>query len=142
MRVGRAAGQTDTGRRRRQNEDAFVCEPPLFAVADGMGGAQAGELASRLAAAAIEEGGVAIQGEEGVAGVVRTANARIFEHSVRDPQSLRNLEFPAGYSANFRECLALQQIQDEEQRAVRHFVLVEHAYCVPVADGICNAPLA
>ena len=87
MRVGRAAGRTDTGRRRRQNEDAFVCEPPLFAVADGMGGAQAGELASRLAAAAIEEGGLAIQGEEGVAGVVRTANARIFEHSVRDPNA-------------------------------------------------------
>ena len=85
MRLGRAAGQTDTGRRRRQNEDAFVCEPPLFAVADGMGGAQAGELASRLAAAAIEEGALAIQGEESVAGIVRTANARIFEHSVRDP---------------------------------------------------------
>jgi serine/threonine protein phosphatase PrpC len=85
MVVGRAAGQTDTGRRRRQNEDAFVCEPPLFAVADGMGGAQAGEIASRLAAAAIEEGAHAIHGEEGVAGVVRAANARIFEHSVRDP---------------------------------------------------------
>ena len=55
MVIGRAAGLTDTGRKRRQNEDAFVCEPPLFAVADGMGGAQAGELASRLAAAAIEE---------------------------------------------------------------------------------------
>jgi protein phosphatase len=50
-----------------------------------MGGAQAGELASRLAAAAIEEGALAIQGEESVAGIVRTANARIFEHSVRDP---------------------------------------------------------
>jgi protein phosphatase len=85
MRLGRAAGQTDTGRRRRQNEDAFVCEPPLFAVADGMGGAQAGELASRLAAAAIEEGALAIRGEDSVAGIVRTANARIFEHSVRDP---------------------------------------------------------
>jgi protein phosphatase len=87
MVVGRAAGQTDTGRRRRQNEDAFVCEPPLFAVADGMGGAQAGELASRLAAAAIEENAPAIRGEEGVAGVVRAANARIFEHSVRDPSA-------------------------------------------------------
>jgi PPM family protein phosphatase len=85
VRLGRAAGQTDTGRRRRQNEDAFVCEPPLFAVADGMGGAPAGELASRLAAAAIEEGALAISGEESVAGIVRTANARIFEHSVRDP---------------------------------------------------------
>ena len=85
MVVGRSAGLTDTGRRRRQNEDAFVCEPPLFAVADGMGGAQAGELASRLAAAAIEEGGSAIEGEEGVARVVQDANARIFEHSARDP---------------------------------------------------------
>ena len=45
MIVGRAAGVTDTGRRRRRNEDALVCEPPLFAIADGMGGAQAGELA-------------------------------------------------------------------------------------------------
>ena len=44
---------TDTGRKRRHNEDAFVFEPPLFAVADGMGGAQAGELASSLAAAAL-----------------------------------------------------------------------------------------
>lgn len=85
MIVGRAAGVTDTGRRRRQNEDAFVCEPPLFAIADGMGGAQAGELASRLAAAAIEEAGAGPGDEEGVAGAVRTANARIFELSLTDP---------------------------------------------------------
>jgi serine/threonine protein phosphatase PrpC len=83
--VGRSAGLSDTGRKRRQNEDAFVCEPPLFAIADGMGGAQAGEVASRLAAAAIEEGAAAIQGEEGVATVVRAANARIFERAVHDP---------------------------------------------------------
>ena len=50
-----SAGVTDTGRRRRRNEDAYVCEPPLFAIADGMGGAQAGEVASRLAAAVLEE---------------------------------------------------------------------------------------
>jgi len=83
--VGRSAGLTDTGRKRRQNEDALVCDPPLFAIADGMGGAQAGEVASRLAAAAIEEGAAAIQGEEGVATVVRAANARIFERAVHDP---------------------------------------------------------
>jgi serine/threonine protein phosphatase PrpC len=83
--VGRAAGLTDTGRRRRQNEDAFVCDPPLFAIADGMGGAQAGELASRLAAAAIEEAGAAVADGEGVVGAVRAANARIFERSLTDP---------------------------------------------------------
>ena len=85
MIVGRAAGVTDTGRRRRRNEDAFVCEPPLFAIADGMGGAQAGELASRLAAAAIEEAGAAAGDAEAVAAAVRAANARIFERSLTDP---------------------------------------------------------
>jgi protein phosphatase len=50
-----------------------------------MGGAQAGEVASRLAAAVFEEGAAAIQGEEGVATVVRAANARIFERAVQDP---------------------------------------------------------
>jgi protein phosphatase len=85
MVIGRAAGVTDTGRRRRQNEDAFVCDPPLFAIADGMGGAQAGELASRLAAAAIEEGARSLDGEQAVVGVVRTANARIFERALQDP---------------------------------------------------------
>jgi protein phosphatase len=85
MRIGRVAGITDTGRRRRQNEDAYVCEPPLFAIADGMGGAQAGELASRVAAAAIEETAIEVSGEEGVVAIVRRANARVFERALRDP---------------------------------------------------------
>ena len=85
MRIGRVAGITDTGRRRRQNEDAYVCEPPLFAVADGMGGAQAGELASRLAAAAIEETAADATGEAGVVAIVRAANKRVFERALEDP---------------------------------------------------------
>ena len=52
MSVVRVAAATDTGRKRRRNEDAYVVQSPLFAVADGMGGAQAGEIASKLAAAA------------------------------------------------------------------------------------------
>jgi protein phosphatase len=50
-----------------------------------MGGAQAGEIASRLAAGAIEEGATPDQGEQGVEGLVREANARIFEHALGDP---------------------------------------------------------
>jgi serine/threonine protein phosphatase PrpC len=83
--IGRAAGRTDTGRKRRQNEDAFVCDPPLFAIADGMGGAQAGELASRIAAAAIEEAAGALRDEDGVVAAVRAANALIFERALNDP---------------------------------------------------------
>jgi serine/threonine protein phosphatase PrpC len=37
---------TDTGRRRAANEDSVVAVSPLFAVADGMGGHSAGDLAS------------------------------------------------------------------------------------------------
>jgi PPM family protein phosphatase len=86
--LGRSAGATDTGRRRRRNEDAYVCEPPLFAIADGMGGAQAGEVASRLAAAVLEERGLdrepEADAEERVAGLIREANRRVFQRASED----------------------------------------------------------
>jgi PPM family protein phosphatase len=85
MRIGRAAGVTDTGRRRLRNEDAFICEPPLFAVADGMGGARAGEIAARLAASALEEAGVETKGEQGVTAMIVEANRRIWERALADP---------------------------------------------------------
>ena len=85
MRIGRAAGVTDTGRRRLRNEDAFICEPPLFAVADGMGGARAGEVAARLAAAALEEVGTQTRGEPGVTAMIVEANRRIWERALADP---------------------------------------------------------
>ena len=45
LRIAWAAA-TDTGKRRAANEDSFVARSPLFAVADGMGGHSAGDLAS------------------------------------------------------------------------------------------------
>lgn len=85
MRTGRASALTDTGRRRIQNEDAFVCDPPLYAVADGMGGAQAGELASSLAAGALEERAAGLLGEATVAELIHEANDRIYRHALADP---------------------------------------------------------
>jgi len=78
------AGVTDPGRRRRRNEDAYVCEPPLFAIADGMGGAQAGEVASGLAAAVLEEATGDERGEERVASLIQEANRRVFKRSNED----------------------------------------------------------
>jgi protein phosphatase len=76
---------TDTGRKRRRNEDAYVVEPPLFAIADGMGGAQAGELASSLAAGAVREDEAAAgSGERRVAELIQEANRRVYERSSQD----------------------------------------------------------
>ena len=76
---------TDPGRKRRRNEDDYVVEPPLFAIADGMGGAQAGELASSLAAGAVrdDEGAVG-SGERHVTELIQEANRRVYQRSSED----------------------------------------------------------
>ncbi len=85
MTLRRAAAVTDPGRKRRHNEDALVCQPPLFAVADGMGGAQAGEIASRLAAAVVERVEPGREaGRDQVVAVIEEANRRVYERASRD----------------------------------------------------------
>jgi protein phosphatase len=82
----RAAVATHTGRRRRHNEDSYVCEPPLFAVADGMGGARAGEVASSLAAAAVQENAAPGNGKERVVELIQQANRNVYERSNQDAE--------------------------------------------------------
>jgi len=85
--IGRVAAVTDPGRTRRHNEDSYVIEPPLFAIADGMGGAQAGEVASGLATAALKEGQADAGGEQRIADLIQEANRRVYDRSSSDPNT-------------------------------------------------------
>jgi protein phosphatase len=71
---------TDAGRVRPGNEDSFVAEPMVFVVADGMGGHQAGEVASAIAATTLRDrlASGANTVDVAVAAVVE-ANAAIFQ---------------------------------------------------------------
>src|SRR5690348_8818131 len=89
LRVVEHAHRTDTGRQRPANEDSYLARVPLFAVADGMGGAQAGEVASRMAVDVLQEGLGAGSGTvaERLTDQVATANSRIFERARTDQGS-------------------------------------------------------
>jgi serine/threonine protein phosphatase PrpC len=90
LRVADHAARTDTGRARSANEDSYWVHSPLFVLADGMGGAQAGEVASQTAVGVFSDQGGLPDGpgtyEERLAALVAQANGRVYSQAQSDDQ--------------------------------------------------------
>lgn len=85
LRVAGHAERTDVGRQRQANEDSYMARSPLFVVADGMGGAQAGEVASLTAIQAFQAGLPEGNPEQAIERTIGTANRNIHEQAHKDP---------------------------------------------------------
>src|SRR3954470_2633865 len=76
------AALSDIGRERDGNEDSFLERPPLFVVADGMGGAEAGEVASRTVVEVFEQAAAAGELPSALEATVQRANGQIHTMAV------------------------------------------------------------
>lgn len=85
LRVSGHSERTDVGRQRQANEDSYMARAPLFVVADGMGGAQAGEVASLTAIQAFQAGLPEGSPEAAIEQTIGVANRNIYEQAHADP---------------------------------------------------------
>ena len=83
--IREAGACSDVGQLRQSNEDALLLADPVFAVADGMGGARAGEVASAMAVAALHGFN---GGEQELARTIEDVNLRIHTASRNDASLL------------------------------------------------------
>jgi len=84
LRVATHSERTDVGRQRQANEDSYLARSPLFVVADGMGGAQAGEVASLTAVQAFQTGMPSGHPEQALESLISLANRTIYEQAHAD----------------------------------------------------------
>jgi len=88
LRVTETIVRTDTGLHRSGNEDAAFARAPVFVLADGMGGAQSGEVASQIAVDAFSAG-LPETGSpaERLSAVVKLANGEIYRRSASEAEN-------------------------------------------------------
>jgi protein phosphatase len=87
--VLRGGGATDTGKVRANNQDAFLVDEHVYAVCDGVGGHQGGEVASATAVEALRASFTELT-IAGLVAAVEEANRRVWEKAEEDP-SLRGM---------------------------------------------------
>jgi PPM family protein phosphatase len=85
LRISDQAYATDTGRQRSANEDSVFVRAPIFVIADGMGGAQAGEVASKAAAESFDRPLPEGQPEQLLRETIEGANRAIHALARKDP---------------------------------------------------------
>jgi serine/threonine protein phosphatase PrpC len=90
LRIAEQWYASDVGRQRQGNEDNFFVRAPLFVVADGMGGAQAGEVASEISVQSFDDELPNGSRAEALVHVIEQANKRIHERA-RSDESLRGM---------------------------------------------------
>ena len=132
LRIAEQVGRSDVGRQRSANEDSLVLRPPFFAVADGMGGARAGEVASAMAADAFE-GAVADPPLRGAGGenaeaqlsrLLREANRRIYDLAVSD-ESVRGMGTTLTAAKVVGDEISLAHVGDSRAYQLRDDELVQ-----------------
>jgi serine/threonine protein phosphatase PrpC len=84
LRIDDQASRTDTGRQRNANEDSLFARGAVFVVADGMGGAQAGEVASKTAAETFDRELPAAPPERLLRETIEEANRRVHARAQSD----------------------------------------------------------
>ena len=111
--------KSDRGVQRQSNEDRCFARSPLFAVADGMGGARAGEVAAEMVREALEaELPAAATEEERLAERAREVNRRIHERAQSDPAAAgMGTTFTAAYVGE--DAVALAHVGDSRAYRLR-----------------------
>ncbi|HEX2161919.1 MAG TPA: Stp1/IreP family PP2C-type Ser/Thr phosphatase [Thermoleophilaceae bacterium] len=125
LRVVEQAGLTDVGRQREANEDNLVLDAPVFAVADGMGGARAGEVASQIATEAFRDPRDPGQTpEQQLERVAQEANRRIYELALRD-ESRRGMGTTLTATLVDGDCVSVGHVGDSRAYRLRDGALTQ-----------------
>ncbi|MDQ6837854.1 MAG: Stp1/IreP family PP2C-type Ser/Thr phosphatase [Actinomycetota bacterium] len=121
----RAGSATDVGLVRANNQDQALVASPLFAVADGMGGHAAGEVAAELACQALAEAFSSVQPPtaEALVSAAQQANRAVFERALANPEMRgmgTTLVAVALIGNGGHESIAVAHVGDSRVYLVRH----------------------